>query len=323
MAVQKLLIIGLGDVAQRALPELLKNWEVTALTRTVKRTSQGRFAHKGLRVVPFDLDAPTWTEAQLATLMQTYDAVLWMAPPNAAITDERATRMRRVITQWLSGVTKWRPKRLVYISTTGVYGDCAGAWVDESTRLHPESTRAQARVWDEQAWTSLGITIGAQVCVLRAPGIYALERLPVQSVLAGAPVMCPAEDSFSNHIHADDLAGAAVYAVSCIDEAYVQNPCILNVCDDEPILMGQWSTALSKVFGMPEPECITRAQMQSIVGSMRWSFMRESRRISNAALHAWGYVLKHPSAVGFIEQHQAMIGAQYLGAGCGGEASDV
>jgi nucleoside-diphosphate-sugar epimerase len=178
-------------------------------------------------------------------------------------------------------------------------------------------------VWDEQAWTSLGITIGAQVCVLRAPGIYALERLPVQSVLAGASVMCPAEDSFSNHIHADDLAGAAVYAVSCIDEAYVQNPCILNVCDDEPILMGQWSTALSKVFGMPEPECITRAQMQSIVGSMRWSFMRESRRISNAALHAWGYVLKHPSAVGFIEQHQAMIGAQYLGAGCGGEASDV
>lgn len=316
---QKLLIVGLGDVAQRALPELLANWEVTALTRTAR----GMSAHERLQVVAFDLDAPVFSEAQLAALRQNYDAVLWTAPPNAAITDEYATRMRRVMAQWLGSATPWQPKRLVYISTTGVYGDCAGAWVDERTTLNPESSRAQARVWDEQAWTGLGAAIGAQVCVLRAPGIYALERLPVQSVLAGAPVMLPREDSFSNHIHADDLAGALVYALSCDDDVYVQNPYIINVCDDEPILMGQWFTALANVLGVPVPEHITRTQMQSTVGFMRWSFMRESRKISNTKLRVWGYPLKYPSAIRFIERHQTTIRAQYLNA-CGGNgAADV
>ncbi|MBS1173895.1 MAG: hypothetical protein H6R05_26 [Burkholderiaceae bacterium] len=315
---QKLLIIGLGDVAQRALPELLSNWEVTALTRT----AYGMSAHERLQVVIFDLDAPVWTEAQLAALRQNYDAVLWTAPPNAAITDKYTTRMRRVMAQWLDS-KMWRPRRLVYISTTGVYGDCAGAWVDEQTNLNPQSTRAQARVWDEQAWTSLGAAIGAQVCVLRAPGIYALERLPVQSVLAGAPVMLSQEDSFSNHIHADDLAGALVYALSCDDDAYAQNPCIINVCDDEPILMGRWFVALANILRLPTPEYITRAQMQSNVGAMRWSFMRESRRIGNAKLRTWGYALKHPSAIQFIEQHQVLIRAKILNMRSDSEASDV
>lgn len=316
---QKLLIVGLGDVAQRALPELLASWEVTALTRTAR----GMSAHERLQVVAFDLDAPVFSEAQLAALRQNYDAVLWTAPPNAAITDEYATRMRRVMAQWLGSATPWQPKRLVYISTTGVYGDCAGAWVDERTTLNPESSRAQARVWDERAWTSLGAAIGAQVCVLRAPGIYALERLPVQSVLVRAPVMLPHEDSFSNHIHADDLAGAAVYAVSCADDAYAQNPCIINVCDDEPILMGQWFAALANILNLPTPEYITRTQMQLSVGAMRWSFMRESRKIGNAKLRAWGYALKHPSAIQFVEQHQALIRAKILNMRSDGEASDV
>ena len=305
---QKLLIVGLGDVARRALPELLLHWDVTALTRT----ADGVPAHERLRVVPFDLDVSAWSAAQLAALRQCYDAVLWTAPPSAAVTDEDATRMRRVAAHWTSAAgwtnaAPWRPKRLVYISTTGVYGDCAGAWVDERTPSHPESSRARARVWDEQAWGDLGVATGAQVCVLRAPGIYALERLPVQSVLAGAPVMSPDEDGFSNHIHADDLAGAAVHALMCSQSLYYDNPCIINVCDDTPILMGQWFAALAAALNLPAPQFISRAQMQASVGAMRWSFMRESRKIANTKLRQWGYELKHPSAVRFIEQHQAII----------------
>ena len=305
---QKLLIVGLGDVAQRALPELLNCWEVTVVTRATRDVP----TYQNLHIVPFDLDALEWTQSQLNALNQRYDAVVWTAPPNASNTDEHTSRMCRVIAQWLNNGGSWQPKRLVYISTTGVYGDCAGAWVNEKTSLNPQSKRAQARVWDEQAWMSLGAKIGAQVCVLRAPGIYALERLPVQSVLTGMPVMLSDEDSFSNHVHADDLAGALVYAVSCDDDAYVDNPWVINVCDDELILMGRWYVALAKVLGVPEPKYIARAQMQSVAGDARWSFMRESRKVSNAKLHAWGYSLKHPSALEFIEEHQTVIRARYL-----------
>jgi nucleoside-diphosphate-sugar epimerase len=320
MTVQKLLIVGLGDVAQRALPKLLNGFDVTALTRTALQDC----VHERLRIVPFDLDAPMWSERQLSVLRQNYDAVLWTAPPNSAVVDKNATRMYRVLSQGLVDAF-WRSKRLVYISTTGVYGDCAGAWVDEQSSLNPESTRARARLLDEDEWTSLGQAMGAQTYILRAPGIYALDRLPVQSILSGSPIMCAQEDSFSNHIHADDLAGAVVHALVSANQSSLANyaPCVINVCDDTPVLMGQWFTALASALSLPAPKQITRAQMQLSISPTRWSFMRESRRISNAKLHAWGYVLKHPCAIKFVEQYQEAIQAQVLKMSRDIEVSDV
>ncbi len=321
---QKLLIVGLGDVAQRVLMALYAQWQICALTRSAVAVPM----HAHIQGCTLDLDADEFSDEQLAMLTQDYDAVLWTAPPRALadVADTtldgaverpasgmpRMARMARMAQIWGEHSEQFRPKRMVYISTSGVYGDCAGAWVDELCALRPESRRALARVEDEAVWTQLGADLGAQVSILRAPGIYALERLPLSSVLAAAPVMREDEDSYSNHIHADDLAGAVVHAL-CRDEstltAQVQTPRILNICDDEPLLMGEWMGALAQVLGMDAPRRIGRAEMMASVGAMRWSFMRESRRLRNDAMKSWGYELRHPSAVAFVRTHADEIRA--------------
>ena len=146
--------------------------------------------------------------------------------------------------------------------------------------------------------------------MLRAPGIYALERLPYASVLADSPVLLPQEDSFSNHIHANDLAQACVFFLDQIEQNEVCLPFeVFNVCDDEPLLMGEWMAALAQVLQRVPPEQISRAQMQAQVSPMRWSFMRESRRLRNAKLKSTGFVLHHPSALAFLHTQVEAIRA--------------
>ena len=301
----KLLIVGLGDVARRALPELLSFFEVTALSRSpMSNQNEGVIRHMAL-----DLDAVTWTDAQKKYVAQAFDAVLYTAPPNAgndSSGDDEDVRLRRLLSFWQqSGVA---PQRVVYVSTTGVYGDCAGAWVDEATPLNPQSMRAKKRVAAERQWREFAYGSGAQVTVLRAPGIYALERLPYESVLSGSPVLLPDEDSFSNHIHADDLARACAFFLNQPTQDAACLPFeVFNVCDDEPILMGEWMSALARALQRAHPQRISRAQMQVQVSPMRWSFMRESRRIRNAKLKSAGFELNDPLALAFVSAHAEAI----------------
>ena len=314
----KLLIVGLGDVARRALPELSSCFEVTTLSRSpTPNQNEGAVKH-----VVLDLDAVTWTDAQKKCLAQRFDAVLYTAPPNASLDSSgnyEDVRLRRLLNLWQqSGVA---PKRVVYVSTTGVYGDCAGAWVDEATPLNPQSVRAKKRVAAERQWREFAYGSGAQVTVLRAPGIYALERLPYVSVLADSPVLLPDEDSFSNHIHADDLARACVFFLNQPTQNAACLPFeVFNVCDDEPILMGEWMSALARVLQRAQPHQISREQMQAQVSPMRWSFMRESRRIRNEKLKSAGFELNYSSALAFVSEHAEVIRA-YVAYHHGGEGN--
>lgn len=313
-AVLTLLIVGLGDVAKRALPDLRDRYAITALSRSLNTVD-------GVQSLCIDLDEWALSEAQAAVLAQSFDAVWYTAPPSAL--DQAETpddrRLRRLLAFWQAqGVA---PKRVVYVSTTGVYGDCAGEWVDETRTPNPQSLRAQRRLAAEQAWRDFAYATGSQVVVLRAPGIYALERLPYASVLANAPVLMPAEDAFSNHIHADDLAQIAVFF---LERQAVTNAClpfdVFNACDDEPLRMGDWMSAVAQVLGLPTPTAISRTQMQAQVSPARWSFMRESRRLSNAKLKNQGVSLRHPSALAFVRAHAEAIrayAAQQQGAGHG------
>ena len=172
-----------------------------------------------------------------------------------------------------------RPHKLlrsVYVSTTGVYGDCAGERIDETRRTQPANARAKRRVAAEarlRAFRSQRFTI------LRAPGIYAAERLPVERLRAGTPALTADDDVFSNHIHGDDLARAVWLAVFRGGANRV-----LNVVDDGEQKMGDYFDQVAKSVGLPSPPRLPRALLMREVSPMLYSFMSESRRFDNTRL---------------------------------------
>ena len=200
---RRLLIVGSGDVALRAIPLLNKGYRVFALVRDPAR----RAGLRALGAIPLlgDLD----DRASLAHLGGLADAVLHLAPPpGTGVHDSRTKNLLSALSH-VRGRRKDLPKRLVYISTSGVYGNCGGAWVSETRPLNATSPRAQRRVEAEtqiRAWAKRN---GVHASILRVPGIYAADRLPLNRLQQGTPGIIDSEDSYTNHIHADDLARSA------------------------------------------------------------------------------------------------------------------
>jgi len=168
------------------------------------------------------------------------------------------------------------PQRLVYISTTGVYGHCEGSWVDETHRTQPATARAKRRLSAESQLREWGIRRGVTVSILRVPGIYSQSRLPLQRLRNGTPTLIAAEDSYTNHIHAEDLARMAAAAI------YRGKPGrVYNAADDSDIKMGDWFDLLATRHNLPHPKRITRAEAQTQMPENLLSFLNESRRVSN------------------------------------------
>ncbi|MBV8658564.1 MAG: SDR family NAD(P)-dependent oxidoreductase [Burkholderiales bacterium] len=264
----RLLIVGCGDVMRRALPWLTRRFRVYALSRSAATAADLR----ALGVVPItgDLDQPH-TLRRLAGLA-TY--VLHSAPPPAAGADDPRTR-RLLAALSNTGIL---PRGVVYISTSGVYGDCQGNWVAETRPLQAESDRARRRVAAEACMRKFG-GHHARVSILRAPGIYAADRLPVDRLRAGTPALIDADDGYSNHIHADDLAYAA-----CLALFRGRHNRVYNVNDDCQWKMGEWFDRVADTYGLPRPARLAREAMQQAVSPALWSFMRESRRLDNTRL---------------------------------------
>jgi len=266
---RRLLIIGCGDVMRRALPLLVRRWRVTALVR--QRDPQ--LAALGVTQIEGDLDRPD-TLRRLAGIS---DAVIHSAPPPPQ--GGADTRTQSLIAILRRG--KSLPRRLVYISTSGVYGDCGGAWVTETRAPAAKSARAARRVDAEQRLRRFGRQPGRQcrVSILRAPGIYAADRLPLERLRQRLPLIVHAEDSHTNHIHADDLARACIAAL-----ARGQANRIYNVNDDSSLAMGEWFDALAAAFALPRAPRLPREEVRGAVPAMQWSFMNESRRLDNTRM---------------------------------------
>jgi nucleoside-diphosphate-sugar epimerase len=264
--VQKILIVGSGDVARRILSRLARRYRVYAVLRDSGRAVAWRSA--GAKPVVADLD----DRASLQRLSGLADLVLHLAPPPTE--GSRDTRTRNLLAAL--GKSKSLPRRLVYVSTTGVYGDCAGASIDETRRLNPESSRAVRRVDAERCLRRWGKQTGVQVSILRAPGIYAADRLPVERLHKRLPALIAADDVFTNHIHADDLAAACVAALrhGGANRAY-------NAVDDSALRMAEYFDRVADAFALPRAPRITRDQAEKTLSPVQMSFMRESRRIGN------------------------------------------
>jgi nucleoside-diphosphate-sugar epimerase len=269
---ERLLIIGCGDVGQRVV-RLQRHVRVVALTSSPARVAALRA--QGVTPVVGNLDAP----ASLQRLAGWATRVLHLAPPPLqGNTDPRTLALTRAL------MRRTAPRRVVYGSTSGVYGDCAGEWVTEARTVNPITPRAQRRVDAEARVRHFGRLRASAVhsSVLRIPGIYAPDReggTPRERLLRGTPVLARADDVFTNHIHADDLARACQLALW-----RGQPQRIYNVNDDSQLLMGDYFDMAAGLYGLANPPRISRAQAQTELPAMQLSFMSESRRMVNTRM---------------------------------------
>jgi nucleoside-diphosphate-sugar epimerase len=268
---RRLLITGCGDVGRRALPLLLaRRYRVYALARSSSTGDALRL--RGALPLPGDLDRPE----SLRRLRGLAHDVLHMAPPLAH--GARDTRTLHLLRTLASGSTV--PQRFVYLSTTGVYGDCRGERIDETRPVRPESDRARRRVHAERTLRAWARTHGVALVILRVPGIYAADRLPIERLRAGTPALVPDDDSWSNHIHADDLARLCAAAL-----VRGRGGRVIDTVDDSNLKMGDWFDAVADTFEMARPPRLPADAARAAVSPALWSFMRESRRIDNTRLH--------------------------------------
>jgi len=263
----RVLLIGCGDIALRTASLLRGRARLYGLTRRADDVPKLR-AH-GIVPIVADLD----DHASLRRLAATPTVVLHFAPPPSDGRDDPRTR------NLIAALARARiiPQRLVYISTTGVYGDCAGARIDETRARRVQSPRARRRAAAEDRLRDWGARQGTRVTILRAPGIYAESRLPLDRIRHGTPVLHADDDVYTNHIHADDLARAAVAAIfrGRGNRAY-------NVTDDAEMKMGGWFDAVADAFHLPRPPRVSWEEAEQRIAPMLLSFMSESRRLANA-----------------------------------------
>lgn len=275
--VQNILIVGSGDVARRILRMLASSVAPRARVYAVLRNPEKAAAWRdaGARPLIADLDDPR----SLHRLAGLADLVLHLAPPPAD--GLRDTRTRHLLAALSASKRSGGslPRHLVYVSTTGVYGDCAGAAIDETRRLAASNPRAVRRVDAERVLCDWGRRTGVTVSILRAPGIYAAGRLPVERLQKGLPALVDRDDVFSNHIHADDLAAACLAALrrGAANRVY-------NVVDDGELKMADYFDKVADAFGLPRPPRLARGELAGVLSPVQLSFMRESRRIGNRRL---------------------------------------
>jgi nucleoside-diphosphate-sugar epimerase len=290
---QTLLIAGCGDVAFRAAPLLQAHYRLLGLYRRPENRASLRL--RGITPVFGDLDIP----GSLSKLSGLAHAVLHLAPPpNLGQHDTRTANLLAALTRKRRPKIKaaMLPQRLVYISTSGVYGDCEGRLIDETHVLNPQTGRAIRRVDAERQLRSWGLRTGVSVSILRVPGIYAGDRLPLARLRAGTPALVPDEDSFTNHIHADDLARIVLAALRLARPGRVY-----HACDDSHLKMGEYFDLIADWFGLPRPPRIPRAQAEEQISPGMLSFMRESRRLTNTRLkHELHVDLRYPTVRDFF-----------------------
>ena len=280
---QRVLIVGCGDIGMRVVRQLAARVQLTVMTSSGTRTQA--LQALGVRVLRGDLDQPR----SLRRIAGLADRVIDLAPP--APDGWTDTRTQALVTALRR---RTPPQALVYGSTSGVYGDCGGALVDETHTVRPDTPRARRRC-DAEHWIRfLGRSAGVAASILRIPGIYAPNReggTPRKRLLAATPVLRAEDDVYTNHIHADDLARACVAALW---RARPQR--IYNVNDDTCLKMGDYFDLAADLLGLPRPPRLARATAAVELPLGLLSFMGESRRMDNTRFkRELKLVLRYPT----------------------------
>ena len=271
-------IIGCGDIGRRvARLEQVEGRGVVGLARSPLTASA--LAKNGIGVIAGDLDRP----GSLTELPSRVSTLYYFAPPPSSGDDD--PRLDNAL-----DAVPVLPARLVYISTSGVYGDCAGAWIDEAWPLNPRTARGKRRLAAELALGDWGRRTGVPIVILRVPGIYGPGRLPLERVRRQAAVIDPREAPYTNRIHADDLAAA------CFAAARLGQPGqAYNISDGHPTTMTDYFWRIADLHGLPRPPAVSLAEAREVLSPAMLSFLEESRRLVNRRmLDELGVKLRYP-----------------------------
>ena len=296
---ERLLIVGCGDVGMRVARQVDGRVRLMALTSSPDRLAVLR--QKGITPLIGNLDQPQ----SLARLAGLATRVVHLAPPR---NDDETRWWRDLRTVALLRALRLRttPSSLVYGSTSGVYGDCQGARVNETRLVQPGTPRAQRRVDAERAVRHFGQAAHVRASILRIPGIYAPDRAggtPRERLLKGTPVLQHQDDVYTNHIHADDLARAVVAALW---RGKPQR--VFNVNDDSEMKMGEYFDLAADLYGLPRPKRVARSTAQDELPLMLLSFMGESRRLENGRMkRELRLKLLHPSVATGLQTANPVI----------------
>ncbi|MCG7876576.1 MAG: SDR family oxidoreductase [Candidatus Thiodiazotropha endolucinida] len=272
-------IIGCGDIGTR----LAQAYSAEGITVTgIVSTQQSieRLEHAGIEAVQIDLDQP-FTAANLIQSRQLF----YFAPPPPY--GQQDGRVARLIEQFMEEAS---PQRVVYLSTSGVYGDCQGAWVDETRPPAPIADRAKRRLDAELRWRAWSERTGRELVILRVAGIYGPGKLPVERLRSGQPMVAEEDAPITNHIHSIDLVKIARTAMQrgVSGEVY-------NVCDGVPEPMTRYFNQVADFLGLPRPPVISLEEAQQRLSPGMLSYLKESRRLSNRKLlEKLGVVLDYP-----------------------------
>lgn len=249
-------IIGCGDVGLRVAKRLQREGvEPTGVVSSPQ--SLERLTQAGIRAVRCDLDkeAPP-VEGQ----------VIWLAPPPRD--GDREPRLARCLAMHP------RITRLLYLSTSGVYGDCGGAWIDESAPIAPKAARARRRADAEQQLARWHTETGGDHVVIRVPGIYGPGRLPEARLRDGTPMIAADAAPYTNRIHVDDLAAAVLHVLE-----HGEAGSAYNVADGNPTTMTDYFTRCAALLGLSAPPALPPSEARKHMSAAMWSFMEESKRL--------------------------------------------
>lgn len=271
---QRVLIIGCGDVGLRVARLLPGHVKVMALTSSSSRLPELR--ERNITPLLGNLDAV----ATLRRLAGLATHVVHLAPPPNDNPHGKTDPRTRSLLHALR--LRSAPQSIVYGSTSGVYGDCQGAWVDETRLVNPATSRAHRRVDAEAQLRWFGRSAHVPVHILRIPGIYAPDReggTPRGRLAKGTPALRAGDDVYTNHIHADDLARACLAALR---RGKPQR--ITHASDDTDQKMGDYLDLAADLYGLPRPPRVSRLEAMTQLPAMQLSFMSESRRLDNSRL---------------------------------------
>ncbi len=263
------LIIGCGYIGRRV--SALAQAEHSLVTGCVRsEQSAAQLDRSGIDSLIVDLDRTAATSAW----GRGFDEVFYFAPPPAH--GEQDPRMQAFLQALDNRVP---PRRIVYISTSAVYGDCQGAWISESQPVNPATSRGQRRLHAEQQLVDWCGLYQSQWIILRVPGIYGPEKLPLARIREGTPVLREQDSPYTNRIHADDLAAVCVAAMHS-----TQTDTVYNVSDGHPSNMTDYFFKVADAAGLPRPKTISRSEAQRVLSAGMLSFLQDSRRMSNAKM---------------------------------------
>ncbi len=257
-------IIGCGYVGRQvAAAEQARGRRVGALTHSPEKIRELRTA--GIDALPGNLDRP-----ETLSRLPLHGAVLYyFAPPPGRGSDD--PRMAALVDHFDD---EHRPARVVLISTTGVYGDCGGAWVDEDWPTRPQTDRARRRLSAERTLREWGREAGVPVVVLRVPGLYGPGRLPLARLKKALPVLREDLSPWSNRIHATDLVRACLAAA---DRGRPDG--VYNVADGNPSTMTDYFNRVADAFGLPRPPQIGLDEARERLSGGMLSYLAESKRL--------------------------------------------